>query len=43
MPVGSLAATRVTSLPDMFANGMGALAGAALGHARKGVHVHFEI
>jgi VanZ family protein len=35
--------TRVTSLPDMFANGIGALAGAALGHARKGVHVRFEI
>jgi len=35
--------TRVTSLPDLFANGVGALAGAALGHTRKGVHVHFEI
>jgi len=35
--------TRVTSLPDTFANGVGALAGAALGHARKGVHVRFEI
>ena len=35
--------TRVTSLPDTFANGLGALAGAALGHARKGVHVRFEI
>ena len=34
--------TRVTSLPDMFANGLGALAGAALGHARKGVHVRFD-
>lgn len=35
--------TRVTSLPDTFANAVGALAGAALGHARKGVHVRFEI
>jgi VanZ family protein len=35
--------TRVTSLPDAFANGLGALAGAALGHARKGVHVRFDI
>ena len=35
--------TRVTSLPDTIANGLGALAGAALGHTRKGVHVHFEI
>jgi glycopeptide antibiotics resistance protein len=35
--------TRVTSLPDSFANAVGALAGAALGHARKGVHVRFEI
>lgn len=35
--------TRVTSLPDTIANGLGALAGAALGHARKGVHVHFEV
>lgn len=35
--------TRVTSLPDTFANGLGALAGAALGHARKGVHIRFEI
>jgi VanZ family protein len=34
--------TRVTSLPDTFANGLGALAGAALGHARKGVHVRFD-
>jgi VanZ family protein len=34
--------TRVTSLPDMVANGLGALAGAALGHARKGVHVRFD-
>jgi len=35
--------TRVTSLPDTFANGLGAFAGAALGHARKGVHIRFEI
>lgn len=35
--------TRVTSLPDTIANALGALAGAALGHARKGVHVHFEV
>jgi hypothetical protein len=35
--------TRVTSLPDTFANGLGALAGAALGHARKGVHVRFDV
>ena len=35
--------TQVTSLPDTLANGVGALAGAALGHARKGVHVRFEI
>lgn len=34
--------TRVTSMPDLFANGLGALAGAALGHARKGVHVRFD-
>lgn len=34
--------TRVTSLPDTIANGLGALAGAALGHARKGVHVRFD-
>ena len=35
--------TRVTALPDTFANGAGALAGAALGHARKGVRVRFDI
>jgi glycopeptide antibiotics resistance protein len=35
--------TRVTSLPDMFANGLGACAGAALGHARKGVHIRFDV
>jgi VanZ family protein len=34
--------TRVTSLPDTIANGIGALAGAALGHARKSVHVRFD-
>ncbi len=35
--------TRVTSLADTMANGAGALAGAALGHARKGVRVRFEV
>ncbi len=35
--------TRVTSLADTVANGAGALAGAALGHARKGVRVRFEV
>lgn len=35
--------TRVTSLPDTAANGVGALAGAALGHARKGVRVRFDV
>jgi VanZ family protein len=35
--------TRVTSLPDVIANGAGALAGAALGHARKGVRIRFDI
>lgn len=35
--------TRVTSLPDTIANGLGALAGAALGHARKGVYVQFDL
>ena len=34
--------TRVTALPDTIANGMGALAGAALGHARKSVRVRFD-
>ena len=34
--------TRVTAPFDMIANGLGALAGAALGHARKGVRVRFE-
>lgn len=34
--------TRVTSLPDAVANGAGALAGAALGHARKGVRIRFD-
>lgn len=35
--------TRVTSLADTMANGAGALAGAALGHARKGIRVRFEV
>ena len=35
--------TRVTTLLDTVANGVGALAGAALGHARKGVYVRFEV
>jgi glycopeptide antibiotics resistance protein len=35
--------TRVTTLLDTLANGVGALAGAALGHARKGVYVRFEV
>ena len=35
--------TRVTALPDTFANALGALAGAALGHARKSVRVRFAI
>jgi VanZ family protein len=34
--------TRVTSLTDAIANGAGALAGAALGHARKTVRVRFD-
>jgi VanZ family protein len=34
--------TRVTSLPDALANGAGALAGAALGHVRKGVRIRFD-
>jgi VanZ family protein len=34
--------TRVTSPFDIIANAGGALAGAALGHARKGVRVRFE-
>lgn len=34
--------TRVTSLPDALANAAGALAGAALGHARKGIRVRFD-
>ncbi len=34
--------TRVTSVLDALANGVGALAGAALGHARKGIYVRFE-
>lgn len=35
--------TRVTSIPDILANGLGALIGAALGHMRKGVRFQFEI
>lgn len=35
--------TRVTSLFDAVANGVGALCGAALGHARKGVRVQFDV
>lgn len=34
--------TRVTSLHDTFANAAGAFAGAALGHARKGVRIQFD-
>ncbi len=34
--------TRVTQPSDAFANAAGALAGAALGHARKGVRVRFD-
>jgi VanZ family protein len=34
--------TRVTSLFDLVANGAGALGGAALGHARKGLRVAFD-
>ena len=34
--------TRVTSLPDSVANAAGALAGAALGQARKDVRVRFD-
>jgi len=34
--------TRVTSPPDALANAAGALAGAALGHARKDVRVRFD-
>ncbi len=35
--------TRVTALPDAIANGVGALTGAAFGHARKGVRVRFDV
>jgi len=35
--------TRVTSLPDTVSNAFGALAGAALGHARRSVRVRFAI
>jgi len=34
--------TRVTSLPDSVANAVGALAGAALGQARKDMRVRFD-
>lgn len=34
--------TTVTSLPDSFANAIGALGGAALGQARKDVRVRFD-
>jgi VanZ family protein len=34
--------TRVTSPPDAIANGAGALAGAALGHIRKGMRIRFD-
>ena len=34
--------TRVTSLPDSFANAVGAVLGAALGQARKDLRVRFE-
>jgi VanZ family protein len=35
--------TRVTAWPDSISNAAGALAGAALGHARKSVRVRFAI
>ena len=35
--------TRVTALPDTISNALGALAGAALGHARKSVRFRFAI
>lgn len=34
--------TRVTALPDIISQTLGALAGAALGHARKTVRVRFD-
>lgn len=34
--------SRVTMLSDALSNGLGALTGAALGHARKRVHVRFD-
>ena len=43
IPFGAMVSYRVTSLPDTVANGAGALAGAALGHARKGMRVRFEV
>ena len=36
-------ATRVTAPPDAISNALGALAGAALGHARKSVRVRFAV
>ena len=35
--------TRVTKASDILANALGAFAGAALGHMRKGVRVRFDI
>ena len=35
--------TRVTTATDAIANGAGALAGAALGHARKGMRIRFDV
>lgn len=35
--------TRVTVPADAIANGAGALAGAALGHARKGMRIRFDL
>jgi VanZ family protein len=35
--------TRVTALPDAFSNAVGALGGAALGHARKSVRIRFAV
>ncbi|HWW61907.1 MAG TPA: VanZ family protein [Thermoanaerobaculia bacterium] len=34
--------TRVTTIGDAVANGLGALAGAAVGHLRREVHVRFD-
>ena len=35
--------TRVTALPDTISNAVGALAGAALGHARKSMRIRFAV